>query len=46
MLHAATIAVANRLTVDRLALAIPPFPTLSGIWDVLIAQVREKLAAG
>ncbi len=42
MLHAATIAIANRLTVDDLALAIPPFPTLSGIWDVVVGQARRR----
>jgi dihydrolipoamide dehydrogenase len=32
MLHAATIAIAGRVTMDRLWHAVPTFPTVSEVW--------------
>ncbi len=39
MIHAATIAIIGRLTVDSLRHAIAPFPTHSEVWTPLVAQV-------
>jgi pyruvate/2-oxoglutarate dehydrogenase complex dihydrolipoamide dehydrogenase (E3) component len=37
-LHAATIAVAAEVPLERLRHAVPPFPTRSEIWLALLEQ--------
>jgi pyruvate/2-oxoglutarate dehydrogenase complex dihydrolipoamide dehydrogenase (E3) component len=37
-LHAATIAVAAEVPLERLRHAVPPFPTRSEIWLSLLVQ--------
>jgi pyruvate/2-oxoglutarate dehydrogenase complex dihydrolipoamide dehydrogenase (E3) component len=32
LLHAATIAIAGEVPLDRLWHAVPPFPTISEVW--------------
>lgn len=47
LLHAATIAIVGEVTVDRLAHAVPAFPTVSEVWLRLLEEVRRvDLAAG
>lgn len=41
LLHAATIAVAGRLTIDRLWHAVPCFPTLNEVWLRLLETYRD-----
>lgn len=38
-LHAATIAVVGEVPLERLAHAVPAFPTRSEVWSVLLAQL-------
>ncbi len=38
-LHAATIAVVGEVPLDRLAHAVPSFPTRSEIWLYLLEQL-------
>ncbi len=45
-LHAATIAVAGEVTIDRLWHAVPPFPTVSEVWLRLLEEVRKVDLAG
>ncbi|MTV27077.1 NAD(P)/FAD-dependent oxidoreductase [Nitriliruptoraceae bacterium ZYF776] len=40
-LHAATIAVVSEVTVDRLAHAVPAFPTVSEVWLRLLEEIRK-----
>jgi dihydrolipoamide dehydrogenase len=42
MLHAATIAVAGRVPVDRLWHAVPCFPTISEVWLRLLEAYRDS----
>ena len=39
LLHAATIAVAGEVPLDRLAHAVPAFPTRSEIWLNLMGEL-------
>jgi dihydrolipoamide dehydrogenase len=45
MLHAATIAVAGRIPVDRLWHAVPCFPTISEVWLRLLEGYRDLSAS-
>jgi dihydrolipoamide dehydrogenase len=45
LLHAATIAVAGEVPVDRLWHAVPAFPTLSEIWLRLLEAHRDQRSA-
>lgn len=45
MLHAATVAVAGRVPVDRLWHAVPCFPTISEVWLRLLEAYRDGAAA-
>ena len=38
-LHAATIAVVGEVPLERLAHAVPAFPTRSEVWSVLLAEL-------
>jgi dihydrolipoamide dehydrogenase len=38
MLHAATVAVAGEVTLDRLWHAVPAYPTVSEVWLRLLEQ--------
>lgn len=40
MIHAATVAIVAGVTVDRLAHAVPAFPTMSEVWLRLLEEVR------
>ncbi len=40
MLHAATIAIISRITIDRLWHAVPAFPTVSEVWLRLLEADR------
>jgi sensor domain CHASE-containing protein len=40
LLHAATIAVVSRITLDELWHAVPAFPTVSEVWLRLLEQDR------
>ena len=42
MIHAATIAVAGEVPIDRLWHAVPAFPTISEVW----LRLLEALEAG
>ena len=42
MVHAATIAVVGELTVDKLAHAVPSFPTRSELWLRLLDSYAEQ----
>ncbi|WP_199826386.1 dihydrolipoyl dehydrogenase family protein [Streptomyces sp. SBT349] len=46
LLHAATIAVAGEVPVERLWHAVPSFPTVSEIWLRLLETCRDQEAAG
>ncbi len=41
LLHSATVAVAGRLTIDRLWHAVPCFPTISEVWLRLLEAYRD-----
>ena len=43
-LHAATIAIVSRIPVERLWVAVPPFPTRSEIWLKLLERREAELA--
>jgi len=38
MIHAATVAVAGRVPLDRLWHAVPAFPTVSEVWLRLLEE--------
>ncbi|MFX4291792.1 dihydrolipoyl dehydrogenase family protein [Streptomyces bohaiensis] len=40
MLHAATVAVVSEVPVERLAHAVPAYPTISEVWLGLLAQLQ------
>lgn len=42
LLHAATIAVAGRVPIDRLWHAVPCFPTISEVWLRLLEAYRDS----
>lgn len=42
LLHAATIAVVGRVTLDRLWHAVPAFPTVSEVWLRLLEALRTR----
>lgn len=42
MLHAATIAIVSRITLDHLWDAVPAFPTISEVWLRLLEADRER----
>ncbi len=42
MLHSATVAVAGRVSVDRLWHAVPCFPTVSELWLRLLEEYRDS----
>ncbi len=42
LVHAATIAVVGELTVDKLAHAVPSFPTRSELWLRLLDSYAEQ----
>ncbi|KND29954.1 dihydrolipoyl dehydrogenase family protein [Streptomyces acidiscabies] len=42
MIHAATIAVAGRVPVDRLWHAVPAYPTVSEVWLRLLEAYRDR----
>jgi pyruvate/2-oxoglutarate dehydrogenase complex dihydrolipoamide dehydrogenase (E3) component len=46
VLHAATIAVAARVPIDRLWHAVPCFPTISEVWLRLLEANRDMQEAG
>jgi pyruvate/2-oxoglutarate dehydrogenase complex dihydrolipoamide dehydrogenase (E3) component len=39
MLQAATVAIVGEVPLERLAQAVPPFPTRSEVWLGLLAQL-------
>jgi pyruvate/2-oxoglutarate dehydrogenase complex dihydrolipoamide dehydrogenase (E3) component len=41
MIHAATVAIAAEVPVDRLWHAVPSFPTMSEVWLRLLEEVRR-----
>ena len=41
LLHAATIAVAGQVPIDRLGHAVPCFPTISELWLRLLEAYRD-----
>ncbi|NJP69040.1 dihydrolipoyl dehydrogenase family protein [Streptomyces spiramenti] len=41
MLHAATVAVVAEVPVERLAHAVPAYPTISEVWLGLLAELRD-----
>jgi dihydrolipoamide dehydrogenase len=43
MIHAATIAVAGAVPIDRLRHAVPAFPTISEVWLRLLEALDEQL---
>lgn len=45
LLHAATIAVAGQVPIDRLWHAVPCFPTISEAWLRLLETYRDTVAA-
>jgi dihydrolipoamide dehydrogenase len=45
MLHAATIAVAGQVPIDRLWHAVPCFPTISELWLRLLETYRDSFVA-
>jgi dihydrolipoamide dehydrogenase len=42
LLHAATIAVAGQVPIDRLWHAVPCFPTISELWLRLLEAYRDS----
>ena len=44
LLHAATIAVAGQVPIDRLWHAVPCFPTISELWLRLLEAYRDSSA--
>ncbi len=42
LLHAATIAVAAQVTINRLWHAVPCFPTISELWLRLLEAYRDS----
>jgi dihydrolipoamide dehydrogenase len=44
LLHAATIAISAKLTIDQLRHAVAPFPTLSQIWPALTDEAARHLS--
>ena len=42
LLHAATVAIAGRVTLDELWHAVPAFPTLSEVWLRLLEADRDR----
>ncbi len=43
MIHAATIAVAGEVPIDRLWHAVPAFPTISEVWLRLLEALEAEL---
>ncbi|GAA1944970.1 dihydrolipoyl dehydrogenase family protein [Kitasatospora viridis] len=44
LLHAATVAVAGQVPIDRLWHAVPAYPTISEIWLRLLETLRDEAA--
>jgi hypothetical protein len=45
MIHAATVAVVGEIGLDRLAHAVPSFPTRNELWLYLLEQYDATVAA-